>query len=227
MILSTQPSVFLFGIEVSEPVTTVTDLMVAAICFYAFVQLRGLSSGNAAQRHMAQYFLFLGLGTSLGGLLAHGFHHLFSIYWRIPGWLLSIVGIYFLMLAVLRYGFELLHRQYHLAKVGAKVLAGIFTLLLLWQLTVLPVVAFTGVVLLVVIVPINGLLYWQRKDRASVWMLLGVVSTLLAATAFLGPIDIDKWFNHVDLSHIFMAASAYLFYLGALGMADKAPVSEA
>ena len=73
-----QPSIEVFGILLQEPVTTLTDLLVSIICFYAYWKLKKHSIPGGTIFYMNLYFLFMGLGTAFGGLIGHGFQYFFQ-----------------------------------------------------------------------------------------------------------------------------------------------------
>jgi len=58
-----QPSIEILNLRIDEPITTVTDLLFAAICFYAFFQIRRMESGSRVKWYFKYYFLTLGLGA--------------------------------------------------------------------------------------------------------------------------------------------------------------------
>jgi hypothetical protein len=57
-------------------------------------------------------------------------------------------------------------------------------------------------------------IYMKRKDPGSKLILWGVVVSAGAAITHIGKFSIHPWFNYFDLSHMFMAASCYVFYRG-------------
>ncbi|MCB0642857.1 MAG: hypothetical protein KDC44_14510 [Phaeodactylibacter sp.] len=214
--MTEQPSINILGIILDEPTTTVTDLIIAGLCFYACFRLWQKAGRTKAQGLFAWYFFLLGLGTTLGGLLSHGFKSAFTESWKIPGWEASILAIFFLTWASVEYTRPAVRpwiSQSLLASMGIS--AVIFSGLMLYQMTVIPVVAYTGVGMWAVIFPLQVMVYSRTRDRVSWYSLLALFSTMLAAMAFLGQISLDKWFNHIDLSHVFLFLAVLLFYWAA------------
>ena len=103
-----QPSIELFGILIDEPVTTFTDLIVSAVCFYAFYKLLKIPVRNKTHTYLKYYFLGMALATAIGGLIGHGFIYIFSFAWKLPGWLVSMVSIALLERAVIEYARKLI-----------------------------------------------------------------------------------------------------------------------
>ncbi|MCK5701543.1 MAG: hypothetical protein KAI29_10330, partial [Cyclobacteriaceae bacterium] len=63
-----QPSIDVFGIRLDEPVTTATDLIVSAVCLYAFYKLNSIPIKNKVHWNLKYYFLSMGLATLTGGV---------------------------------------------------------------------------------------------------------------------------------------------------------------
>ena len=63
------PSVNILNVRLDEPVTTLTDIIIAAICFYAFFRLIRISGKQ--HLYLTYFFLILGTGTFLGGVIGH------------------------------------------------------------------------------------------------------------------------------------------------------------
>src|ERR1039458_2527470 len=81
-------------IKIMEPVTVLTDLIVAVVCFYAWNRLkRKNNSGNIVFTLYRYFFLGMGLSTTLGGLIGHAFIQYLSFPWKLPGWILSMVSV--------------------------------------------------------------------------------------------------------------------------------------
>jgi hypothetical protein len=57
--------------------------------------------------------------------------------------------------------------------------------------------------------------FFKTKNAGSKNFLLAVGFAAVAALFFMNEWAISKWFNHYDLSHTFMAFSAWFFLLGA------------
>ena len=78
-------SIDIAGIKILEPVTTITDLLVTVVCFYAFFHLRTHSHKQTKHVKFYRYFfLFMGLATLLGGIIGHAFLYLFTFAWKVP-----------------------------------------------------------------------------------------------------------------------------------------------
>src|SRR5689334_6647575 len=81
------------GIIVNEPMTAITDLLVAGVCFYAFFKRTGHVKYEWTHVFFRYYFLFLGLSTLYGAVIGHAFIHYFGFEWKLPGWIMSMIGV--------------------------------------------------------------------------------------------------------------------------------------
>ena len=55
----------------------------------------------------------------------------------------------------------------------------------------------------------------KTKSALSINMIYGVVSLIIALLCHVSKLAPSVWFNHIDVSHIFMTASMYFMYRGA------------
>ena len=91
--VSPQPSIYPFGIRIDEPMAVVTDLLVSAVCFYAFYKLTKKNLPGRSQWYLRYYFLLIGIATFLGGVIGHGFLYALSFPWKLPGWTISMISV--------------------------------------------------------------------------------------------------------------------------------------
>lgn len=211
-----QPSIELLGIQINEPVTTLTDLVVSAVCFYAFFKLSKISKKIPLHQYLKYYFLSMGLATAIGGLIGHGFFYLFSFYWKLPGWWTSMVAINLIERAVIEYA-----RAYIKPKV-----ARFFAILNIIELIAFMILTFstlnflfveihTTYGLLLFVASFSTYIYIKTKSKGSKFFLIAVLFAAISALFFMNEWSAYIWFNYLDISHSLMAISAFLFYKGA------------
>lgn len=216
-----QPSIDFLGIRIDEPVTTLTDLIVSAVCFYAFYHLNKIPVKNKVHWNLKYYFLSMGLATLIGGVIGHGFLYLFSFAWKLPGWLTSMFSIALLERASIMYAKPLIK-----SKIG-----NFFAWMNLIELTTFVIITFatlnfffvevhSAYGLLIIVTSFNLVVYKKQKSEASRLFLIAVGISAISALIFMNEIGISIWFNHFDISHLLMACSAFVFYKGSLKMID-------
>lgn len=216
-----QPSIDFLGIRIDEPVTTFTDLIVSAVCFYAFYKLNRIPVRNKVHWNLKYYFLSMAIATLIGGVIGHGFLYLFSFAWKLPGWLTSMFSIALLERASIMYAKPLIK-----PKIG-----NFFAWMNLIELSTFVIVTFatlnfffvevhSAYGLLIIVTSFNFVVYKNRKTEASKLFLIAVGISAISALIFMNEIGISIWFNHFDISHLLMACSAFVFYKGSLKMIE-------
>jgi len=221
-------SIDIAGIKILEPVTTLTDLIVTAVCTYAFVKLG--SHEHKLAKHVQFYryfFLFMGIATFLGGIIGHAFLYLFSFAWKVPAWIVSMISIALAERAAIMRARPLMHNKLgtfftwlNLAELITFMVISIYTLKFIF----VEIHAMYG--LLIVVFSFEGFIFLRTRDAGSKKILWAVFLAALAALAHLGKITIDKWFNYFDLAHILMAISCLVLYFAVKEMTAGLPLRE-
>lgn len=211
-----QPSIEVWGILVNEPVTSLTDLLVSAVCFYAYYRLSNFNERTLVALFFRYYFLLMAVTTLWGGLIGHAFQYQFGHAWKLPGWIISMVSVsifermsIFHARPLIRPG---LGTFFSIANITE------FFIVLLVVLSTqnffyIQVHAAFG--FLVVGLSMHGFVYRHTKNETSKWVLMGIGVTTIASWVYTTQFSIDIWFNYLDLSHVLMALAAYLHFIGA------------
>jgi len=203
------------GITLHEPVTVLTDLLVTAVCWYAFWKLKGQNPGRLNNLFRA-YFFTMGLATAYGGIIGHGFIIQLGFVWKVPGWVISMFSVALLERAAIFHAQPLLKPK--VGKFFAILnLVELFSLILVALLTLnfFFVEAHAAYGLLVVVFSFEWYIYRKTKQAGSKIMLIAVSIAALAALVHLTELAPHRWFNHLDLSHVIMAIGAWYFFLAA------------
>jgi len=211
-----QPDIEIFNIIINEPVTSLTDLIVGVVCIWAFFKLLHLPQKNKIRLYLILYFLGMGLATIHGGIIGHGFLYLFSFKWKLPAWFVSMVAVASLERSAI----------YHARKIINPKLGVFFSWLNIIELITFMVVSFSTLNfyfvmvhmaygLGIVVAGFHLYVYRKTKSRGSYIFLIAVILSLISAIIFLNEWGISKWFNHVDISHIFMVVISILLYYGS------------
>lgn len=199
-------SIDIFGITLLEPVATLTDLLVSAVCLYAFISLRDHPDGKSIFIKLYRYyFLFMALATLYAGILGHGLLYLFSFEWKIPGWIISMISIGLIERGSILHAKPLLNKNVgsffawlNIAELITLMTFAIYTLKFIF------VEAHATYGFLVVLLTFEWIVYTKTGDKGSKLALWAVFFAALAAASHIGKITIHKWFNHIDLAHVFM-----------------------
>ena len=214
-----QPSIELFGIQINEPVTVLTDLLISAVCLYGYLILRKQQGDQSIRKLFMFHLAFMGLATAIGGIIGHGFLSYLSFAWKTPGWILSMVSIAALERAVILFASPLISKR----------LATFFIWLNIAELIIFIVLSFAtldffyvevhaGYGLVVVVSSFSAFIYSKTKSQAAKTLLIGVGWSVVAAIFFTFKWGIGPWFNHFDLCHVFMAISTFYIFIGGKRM---------
>lgn len=208
-------SISFYNVTLHEPVTVITDLLVTAVCWYAFWKLKGHNPGKLNNLFRA-YFFTMGLATAYGGIIGHGFIVQLGFVWKVPGWVISMFSVALLERAAIFHAQPLLQPSIgrFFAALNLVELFSLITIALL-SLNFFFVEAHAAYGLLVVVASFEYYIYRKTKAEGSKLMLIAVGIAALAALVHLTELAPHRWFNHLDLSHIIMAISSWYFYLAA------------
>ncbi len=242
MIFYEQPSIFPFGLRIDEPVTTFTDLMVSFVCFFAFYKLHKIDVKNKVHLYLKYYFLSMGIATTVGGVVGHGFLYLFNAQWelpeglvrflskifgnellkdvanpwKLPGWLTSMFSIALVERASIEYARPIIPK-----KAGAFFAwLNVIELLTFVTITFLTLNFFFVEVhsaygLLLIVAGFNLTVYLKTRKKGSKLFLIAIGFSAIGALFFMNQWGFSPWFNHFDISHTFMTFSAIYFYIGS------------
>ncbi len=236
-----QPSIFPFGLRIDEPVTTLTDLMVSFVCFYAFYKLNKIEVKNKVHLYLKYYFLSMGVATAVGGIVGHGFLYLFDVQWnppegfvniiarifgedllkdianpwKLPGWLTSMFSIALVERAAIEYARPIINKKVGTFFAWLNVIELLtFVTITFATLNFFFVEVHSAYGLLIVVSGFNLVIYLKTKKKGSKLFLIAVGFSAIGALFFMNKWGISPWFNHFDISHIFMTFSAIYFYIG-------------
>lgn len=212
-----QPSVELYGIRVDEPVTTLTDLVVTAVCIYAFYRLNTIPKQNNVHTYLKYYFISMAIATAVGGLIGHGFFYLFTFAWKLPGWLTSMLSIALVERAAILYARNLVKPVVGNFFAWLNVIELItFVVITFITLDFFFVEAHAAYGLLIVVSSFSLITYIKTKSKGSLNFLIAVAFSAVGALFFMNKWGVSPWFNHFDISHLFLACSAWFFYRGSM-----------
>lgn len=206
------PTIELLGLQVTEPMTWITNWMVASACFVFGHKLFYDEQADISQKFWALFFLFMGMASMTGGV-AHGYILYVGHKAHHAAWLLSGIAIFCAQLAVL----PMIERS----KLRSFVRIFCYVQLMVMSASVLVFqhffsVLFDSVVgLMGVVVPVSLAHYAKYKDKRSSMIVIGVLTNLIPAFIHLTKISINEWFNFNDISHVVMIGCFYVMYTAA------------
>jgi hypothetical protein len=207
----------LWDLRIDEPVVTLTDLLVSVVCFVSAYRLHQSGKTGRTFLYFKIYFFSMGLATLLGGIIGHAFLYAFSFYWKLPGWITSMISIMFVERATIE------HTRIWLKPAIVRVFGviNIIEFLTFLTLTIVTLDFFfvefhSGYGLMFVVLSLEGFLFLKTRNEAGKYLLSGVAFAAVAALFFMTKTSPHRWFDYLCVSHVLMAIAAWLFYLGAI-----------
>ena len=223
---SGQPSIEIFGVLIMEPVVTLTDLLVTAVSFYAYLKLRKANRQGSSHQYFRLYFLIMALATAFGGITGHAFQYALGLEWKLPGWLISMLAVSALERGAISFLSPIVPKKVSNFLDAANIIELLaFAALSFITLNFIFVQIHSAYGLGLVLFPLCFYAFWKTGNKGAKILCLSVLFTILAVVFYTAKISISPWFNHLDISHIIIAIGTYLFYRGADEMGDISDVS--
>ena len=195
--------------------TAFTDLIVSFVCFRSFIILNRKKDKPIYYGLYCAFMLAMGFATLYGGLIGHAFFYAFTMGWKEPGWIISMLSVGLAERAAIIHSRPLM--KTHIGNLISmanvlEVIAMITVVLITQNFFFVEVHATYG--LLLVVTSFELFVLIRKKDEGSRIILYAVTACALAATVHLTKFSLHKWFNFLDLSHVLMAVSSFLFFRG-------------
>lgn len=249
-----QPSIELLGLRIDTPVTTITDLLICAVCYYSFYKLSKIPLKNKFHLYIKYYFLSMGTALLIGGIIGHGFLYLFDARWespeaytdilikivgenllqeianpwKLPGWLTSMFAIALIERSIIEYSRKILNRKVGIFFSYLNVIELlIFVTITFSTLNFFFVEVHSAYGLLIVVSSFSFFIYRKTKGEGVKLFLIAVSFSAVSALIFMNEWGLSIWFNHFDISHCLMAISAFMFFLGAKKIINDSEVEKA
>lgn len=219
-----QPSIELLNLRIDEPVTTLTDILLALICFYAFSRFGKHKHSGKAYGYFRYYFLILGLGALTGGFLGHAFQYHLGDGWKLVSWVLTMVSVIVLVQALLVLSAPFLPRSVTVMIFWLNALVFLLALILTLRSICFDPVKYYSIFGLVILASCISYYIYRRTGNRGVVILMGGVGVgFLSAIIFSLQWGFSHWFNHRDVSHIILFFSILLIYKGAVILVGPCP----
>lgn len=220
------PTVFVAGWELREPVTSATDFLVAVVAGMALWRiLRQTSEPRILPlRLMLVYLTAVMVGMSCASVLGHLLQAYVPWEAKAIGWMISAVGL-------ACFEFSSLHLlRPHLSERACQYISGwillhhaLFFLAMCFPETRIfsTVKLNSSLSLVCTVLPLQAFRYQQTRADSSRWFVMAVLFGIFPALTYNLQLSLDRWFNYHDLSHVLFATYVYLVYQGVKRMPDS------
>jgi len=210
------PSIELFGLRIDEPVTMTTDLIVALIGIFGYFKIT--SKNNSVPVKLYSYFfLWMGFSTFIAGITGHGFLYKFGTEGKMYGWVLGIIGTGFAQFAAVYHVKENISKTTFsvlLILCSVEVVAAMIILFIVRTFVMVEIHAAFGLMAMVTV--LEAINYFKTRSKLSLNMITGVSFTVIAIIVHSTKISISKWFNYLDISHVFLGIAVSIMIKGVL-----------
>ena len=206
--------------RIDEPMTVWTDMMLAA-CLFIWAYRLWCSKGNQASRNKVVWsawlclFVSAGLGAFVGGM-DHGFAYAYPAWLKMVSWraTLVLIGVSALSLTQLWRQFYVGRFQAWSAWMGVPLFVCYVMAVLFWsQKFILAIVYYVPLVLITLVCALWA--WWSFRHRRDLYLVIGLVVSLVAAGIQVSGYRLFPHFNHNDLYHVIQMGAFFLLYLSA------------
>jgi uncharacterized protein DUF6962 len=211
----------ILGVIILEPIGSLTDFITGLISLVVAYLLWKNKSPHKSIHLFTCYFLFTGLATVCGGTIGHALLYYISPEWKMVGWSLSAIGLFF---------FELASFAYFRKRLSFKVFKSLKSIIIV-QLVVffiLLIIPSTRSFKLVqlnatfsylgIILPLYFYSIFSWKNNRA-WLVIGaIVHASITAIVYNMEITIDRWFNHHALTHVLMTLYVIFMYYAVISL---------
>lgn len=216
-----------------EPVTTLTDFLVAIVCWVSYFLITRINNpGSEAFPWFKRYFLIFAIGMTSAAWLGHGLQAYVTPEFKAIGWICGATGLMFLQFG----SFQLIKSN---LKPGLrKALQVVFVAqwltavgFMLYRLNIGIVEAFkvtqinSVVALIVLVLPMHIYAYKVVKISGSKLVIGALAYSAIPGLVYSNQISISRWFNYHDISHVLMAIFMSFMFYGLYSIVAASPES--
>ncbi len=212
------PSIWIGGFEISEPVTSSTDLLVALVSLVGFFILIKVKPTHRTKFHpyFKLYFFFFFFGMLSAALFGHALKTHVNPNLKVIGWSTSLIAQFFLCLGSLYTAKNIISKRWFLI-----IQYGLLLQCVCYLFFVITTANFflTQIALSIMLVgfalPLNSLVYYKTKSSGNLWIVLAIALAMITGLMFNLKWSFSRWFNYHDISHTLMSVVTYFVVIGA------------
>ena len=216
LIFSIQPDIYIGGLRIAEPVISLTGLIIGAVSWYAYLRVSRISEPLPEQRMMRLFFASMSASAIIGAFFGHAFLYMFPFYFKLPGWVLSLVAASALeRSSILRVG-EWVGKKNKRLFLSLNIFKWFVFVGIIGTTLYYPVAQIHMAICMLIGMGVPEIFLWRRfRDNASRLLLLSVLPMLFAALTGAFKLSPSIWFVHEDVSHMFICVGLWIMMLGA------------
>ena len=198
----------MWGLQLLEPMALILNLVMSFQSFLYYQKIRA-SFASPFSAYFSKFFLFISISTFFAAW-SHLFYNYLGLAGKIPGWATSIISISMLEYAMVIYLYP--KGNILLKSIIALLMASAFGLLI-FELKFLWVAIHTALGLVLFLGMPFSFRIIKGEEKAS-FFFWGFISMLMTLPVELIRLNLHPWFQHHEISHVFMICALYCFSKG-------------
>lgn len=205
----------ILGIVILEPISSLTDCITGIVGLFIAGLIWKKGYSEKSMKFFQRYFLFMGLATVCAGTIGHAFLHYLSFEWKMVGWSLSALGLYFFQRASLEFFKERMNQKFFtfLKWVILIELLVFYLLILIPETRSFKIVQFNATFnYIAIILPLYLYSIIKWKNYTSLLIIGAILWAVLTAFVYNTQISLHQWFNHHSLTHVLMTTFVIFMY---------------
>ena len=223
------PTIFIGNFEWREPVTTLTDFLVAIVALIGFMKFsRFKDLKNKSHVYFKYYFLFFAIGMTSAAWIGHGLQAYIDPEYKRIGWCCGASGL--LMLGLGSFN----EIKFITKNSWFKLFKGLFILQYVCFVFIMLHPSLSDFIfaqisstvsLIAFILPIHIYNYLKQQSKGSLFIILTIAYSIIPGLVYNNQISFSRWFNYHDISHVLMAIFMLLMIIGTSKLARNSPIN--
>lgn len=203
------------GLCLQEPTALISNLLIALTAFVIYYKYKKekTSLETNFHKHWKLFFLYIGLSTFIGGF-GHLFYYYTGFYGKFPAWILAFMAAFHVSKAMI--SLPVFSKKLYRFALMFIFLKFILLLGLALYTKMFLFVTLDSVITYLVFCMGLGIYYWQKGLDSFKYTVLAVVVLIPSVFIFSLNLNPGLWFNKNDLSHVLIAITIVLFYIGII-----------
>lgn len=206
-------TIYISSFPIHEPVTVLTDYIMAAQCLYYYLKLKEVGFLGNSTTYWSYFFGLMAVSAFSGGC-SHAFFEVHEGFGYKAFWLsmqvTNIFSLYYLQQAMLHSALADSKNQ-NLWNTGFRIQLVIALIAIFVFQNFLVVIINTSIALIPALI-----IYFAdaRQDRSSLWIAFGIIILFVTGVVNAVKLCLHTYFNHLDLAHVLIMINLWMMFTG-------------
>jgi hypothetical protein len=205
----TDTTISISGVSIHEPMTVLTDLLIAVLAIAIYFQLK--NKADAITRNWSYFFLFMGISTVIGSC-SHAFFAVhegwyYKSFW-LPMQVINGFAIYYAQQATFISALQVSANRMKW-KWSYVIQLVVFILALFYVQKYIVSIIENAIGLIPIMI-----LHYQYQRPFAKMIANGIAISFITAFVNLCKLSLHAYFNYNDIAHVFIMISLYVMYKG-------------